>query len=190
MAKESSLKNMVVTLALVTFIASSVMGGAYLMTKDAIEQAITLKTNNAIATVAPKFDNDPSLEQFKIEQLGREYNIYPAKIGEEIVGYAIESYATGFGGRITIMVGFNMEGEIEGVSLISHSETPGLGDKIDPAKSPFSLQFEGHNPENLKLLVKKDGGDIDAITASTITSRAYCDAVTTAWEIFKTLKNE
>ena len=88
------------------------------------------------------------------------------------------------------MVGFNVDGTIKGISVLSHTETPGLGDKIEPSKSSFSAQFEGKDPQNFKLVVKKDGGDVDAITASTITSRAYCDAVTLAWEAFKLCSNQ
>ncbi|HRC93634.1 MAG TPA: RnfABCDGE type electron transport complex subunit G, partial [Tenuifilaceae bacterium] len=91
----------------------------------------------------------------------------------------------GFGGRIELMVGFLPDGTINKITVISHKETPGLGDKIDPGKSDFSVQFEGKNPETFKVMVKKDGGDVDAITASTISSRAFCDAVNRAYKAFK-----
>lgn len=185
MAKESTLKNMLITLASVTLIASAVLGVAYAITKGPIDLAMTAKTNSAIASVSPEFNNDPSAEQFVIDLNGKSYKVYPAKMGDKTAGYAVETYTSGFGGRIVLMVGFELDGKIKGISVLSHSETPGLGDKINPSKSDFSVQFEGMNPSNFKLLVKKDGGDVDAITASTITSRAYCEAVTTAWEVFK-----
>lgn len=71
------------------------------------------------------------------------------------------------------MVGFLPDGTIHRVETLSHNETPGLGDKIDRSKSDFSVQFEGKNPRTFRLAVRKDGGDVDAITASTISSRAY-----------------
>lgn len=185
MAKESTLKNMLLTLSAITLVASSLLGVVYSLTKGPIEEAMTLKTNNAIAGVAPEFDNDPSADQLVVELAGKSYKVYPAKMGEAIVGYAIESFASGFGGRISLMVGFNADGSINGTAVLSHAETPGLGDKIDASKSDFSVQFKGKNPDDFRLLVKKDGGDVDAITASTITSRAFCDAVNTAWEVFK-----
>lgn len=185
MAKESTLKNMLLTLSAITLVASSLLGVVYSLTKGPIEEAMTLKTNNAIAGVAPEFDNDPSADQLVVELAGKSYKAYPAKMGGEIVGYAIESFASGFGGRISLMVGFNADGSINGTAVLSHAETPGLGDKIDASKSDFSVQFKGKNPDDFRLLVKKDGGDVDAITASTITSRAFCDAVNTAWEVFK-----
>ncbi|GAB1474303.1 RnfABCDGE type electron transport complex subunit G [Bacteroidota bacterium] len=185
MAKESSLKNMVITLSAITLISSALLGAVYAVTKGPIDAALTAKTNSAIASVAPKFDNDPSSEVQTVEYAGKSYKAYPAKNGGEIAGYAIESYSSGFGGRISLMVGFNINGTINSISVLGHTETPGLGDKIEPKKSDFGVQFQGKNPEEFRMIVKKDGGDVDAITASTITSRAYCEAVNTAWEVFK-----
>lgn len=190
MAKESSMKNMLITLGGVTLIASALLGCVYALTKGPIDAAMISKTNSAISSVVPDFDNDPSSDLFKIDLQGKDFKVYPAKKGGEIVGYAIESYASGFGGRISIMVGFDAKGSITNISVLSHTETPGLGDKIEPSKSSFSAQFAGKSPEDFKILVKKDGGDVDAITASTITSRAYCEAVSTAYEVFKKCKEE
>lgn len=176
---------MLIALASVTLIASAVLGVVYAVTKGPIDEAMAAKTNSAIASVSPEFNNDPSAEQFVVELNNKSYKVYPAKKDSVIAGYAVETYTSGFGGRMLLMVGFEIDGKIKGISVLSHSETPGLGDKINPSKSNFSVQFEGMNPSNFKLLVKKDGGDVDAITASTITSRAYCEAVTTAWEVFK-----
>jgi len=82
------------------------------------------------------------------------------------------------------MVGFAPDGTILRVAVLEHKETPGLGDKIDKSRSDFSVQFEGKNPESFKLSVKKDKGDVDAITASTISSRAFCDAVSRAYSAY------
>ncbi len=185
MAKQSTLKSMVATLAAITLISSALLGGVYALTKKPIEIAMTAKTNAAIASVSPEFDNDPSADMFLTELSGKSYKVYPAKMGGAVTGYAIESYASGFGGRISLMIGFNLDGTIKSISVLSHAETPGLGDKIDISKSNFSVQFRGKSPEEFKMLVRQDGGEVDAITASTITSRAYCDAVMTAWEVYK-----
>jgi len=97
----------------------------------------------------------------------------------------------GFSGLIKLMIGFAPDGTIIDISVLQHQETPGLGDKIENAKSSFSAQFQGKNPENFKLVVKKDRGDVDAITASTISSRAYCDAVQRAYNAYmSSLKNK
>ena len=191
MARESTLKNMVLTLASITLIASTLLGGVYALTKSSIDAAKVAKINDAISKVVPQFDNNPSSEKFVKEFDGKSYIVYPAKSGETLVGYAVESFTTGgFGGRITLMVGFNIDGTIYNTAVLSHAETPGLGDKMVEGKSNFSIQFQGKNPEDFKLLVKKDGGDVDAITASTITSRAFCEAVTAAWEVYKLCVDE
>lgn len=187
MAKESTFINMSVTLFAVCLIASAVLGGVYAVTKEPIAAAQLAKINGAIGGVVPAFDNAPSDEKFVVEVNGKKSVVYPAKNGGEIVGYAIEaSTSTGFGGNITLMVGFTPDGAIVKTSVISHAETPGLGAKITESGSHFVTQFEGKNPAdpNFKLCVKKDGGSVDAITASTITSRAFCDAVKTAYLAF------
>ena len=84
------------------------------------------------------------------------------------------------------MVGLLADGSISNTAVLAHKETPGLGDKMDIAKSDFPAQFIGKNPAEFKLSVTKDGGDVDAITAATISSRAFCDAVERA---YITLKN-
>lgn len=183
MAKESTFVNMAVCLGAVCLFCSALLGGVYIMTKDAIDQAALDKTNNAIALVTPEFDNVPSNDIMKVAVDGDSVKVYPAMKGGEIVGYAIEtSTSKGFSGTIKLMVGFDTEGNIVNTSVISHSETPGLGAKMtEPA---FSDQFCGKNPAEFRLQVKKNGGDVDAITASTITSVAFCDAVEKAYRVF------
>lgn len=88
------------------------------------------------------------------------------------------------------MVGFLPDGTINDIVVVEHNETPGLGDMIEKEKSDFSVQFKNKNPENFELSVKKDGGDVDGITASTISSRAYCDAVDRAYEAFKKMEEK
>ena len=82
------------------------------------------------------------------------------------------------------MVGILPDGEINNIVVLKANETPGLGDKIQKSKSNFSNQFNGKNPDHFALKVKQDGGDVDAITAATISSRAFCDAVARAYEIY------
>ncbi len=186
MPKESTLRSMVLCLFLVCLVCSALLGGVYVLTKGKIDQEQIKKTNNAIALVTPEFDNAPSSEKMSVEIDGKDIAVYPARKDGKTVGYAVESFTSkGFSGTINIMVGFDMEGNIVGTSVISHSETPGLGAKMtEPA---FYSQFIGKNPASFKLGVRKDGGDVDAITASTITSRAYCDAVDRAYRVFQTI---
>ena len=189
---KSSLKNMVIVLFVVTFVASLSVTAVYEVTKEPIALSKEKKIRDAIAAVVPEFDNNPSETKVVQQDGDEEIVIYTAKKGDEVSGYAIETYTKkGFGGEISLMVGFLSDGTIYRVETLSHNETPGLGNKIERSKSDFSVQFEGKNPEDFKLSVKKDGGDVDAITASTISSRAFCDAVERAYEVYKTIsKND
>jgi electron transport complex protein RnfG len=111
---------------------------------------------------------------------------YPTRIGGELVATAVKTYSdNGFSGRFYIMVGLDKNGTIINTAVLEQSETPGLGDKMQKKKSDWSDQFNGKNPATYKVEVTKDGGDVDGITASTITSRAFCEAVQQAWDIYE-----
>ena len=185
MGKESNLKNMLLCLFMVSMVTSAFLGGAYVLTYEQIELSKINEVNHAIAAVVPPFNNNPSEEVIKKEIKGRVVKIYPAHMDKVPVGYAIEAATTtGFSGLIVLMVGFLPDGTIHNTAVISHAETPGLGDKMEQKKGNFSLQFNGKNPALFKLSVKKDGGDVDAITAATISSRAFCDAIENAYQAF------
>jgi electron transport complex protein RnfG len=185
MAKSSSFSNMVVILTIVALVSSAILGSVYLLTEKPIAEAKVAKINASIAEVVQPFDNNPSAQPDTVIMDGRKLILYTAKQGNELVGVAVETSTTkGFSGLISLMVGFLPDGTIRNIVVLSHAETPGLGDKIEKSKGDFSLQFEGKNPADFKLIVKKDGGDVDAITASTISSRAYCDAVERAYRAF------
>ncbi len=180
---------MILVLMGITLIAALGVGGVYIMTKEPIAAAKLAKTNNAIGEVMPEFDNNPSEEAQNIMVGDQEMKVYVGKKGDQVVGYAIEAYSmNGFSGLIKLLVGITPQGDITKISVLEHKETPGLGDKIEPAKSDFRVQFEGKNPNSMNISVKKDGGDVDAITASTITSRAYSEAVNQAFETFASLE--
>ncbi len=189
--KESSFFNMVLTLFLVTFVASTALGYVYQFTKEPIAEAKLNQKVTAIKDVVPEFDNNPFQEQFKIPGKSDSLIIFPAKKEDSITGFAIETYTNkGFSGEIKLMVGFKPDGTIHGISVLEHQETPGLGDKIESSKSDFSAQFIGEDPDQFKLDVRKDGGEVDAITASTISSRAFCDAVERAYQAYKQVRNK
>lgn len=180
MAVKSNLTNMVLVLGLVCLFCSAILGGAYVITKSPIEAAAAAKTQQAVAQVLPHFEN---LEYNAYS------NYYTAKDGEAVVGYAVESTVVGFGGPLTLMVGITVDGVVYNTSVLSHSETPGLGAKCT-SDAKFTDQWRGFNPMVKKLAVKKDGGDVDAITASTITSRAYTLAVENAIKTFSVISGE
>ncbi len=181
---------MVFTLFLVTLLASTALALVYTATKGPIEEARRLKKMNAIGEVVPEFDNDPGSDFVKLGVGKDTLYFYRALNGDEISGIAVESFTyTGFSGLVKIMVGFLPDGSIYSTSVLEHAETPGLGDKMIKEKSldkatglSWSSQFEGKNPGDFKIKVRQDDGDVDAITAATISSRAFCDAVQTAYE--------
>lgn len=197
MAIKSSLRNMVLVLTLVCLGASAAVAVVYAVTKDPIAAASVAKTNKAIEEVVPQFDNNPSEEVLMVaadlQKPEETDKVYVAKKGGEVVGYAVESTTKkGFGGAFSIMVGFTPDGKVFNTSVLSHSETPGLGAKITDKGSHFITQWKGKNltDGSVNLSVKKDGGDIDAITASTISSRAFCDAMERAANTFSNINTE
>ena len=180
MAIQSSFKNMTLCLFSVCLVSSALLAAVYAVTKEPIEVANQAKTNNAIAQVVPEFEGDPV--PGTIEVGGKEYSYYAVSKAGQPVGYAITSSSTGYGGALVLMVGMTADRVVYNTTVLSQSETPGLGAKcVEP---DFADQFKSFNPAEKKLSVKKDGGDIDAITASTITSRAYAKAVETAIAVY------
>jgi Na+-translocating ferredoxin:NAD+ oxidoreductase subunit G len=186
MAKmESTIANMVIVLTVITLLASSALGAVYSFTKEPIAAAMLAKKNSAISEVIPEFNNTPSSEVYKVAVDGDTLYFYPGKMNDELVGTAVETFTkTGFSGTIKVMVGLLPDGTINDVTVLKHAETPGLGDKMEKKKSDWSNQFKGKNPKEFRLTVTKDGGDVDVITASTISSRAFCDAVTRAYATY------
>lgn len=185
---KSSLPNMVTVLAAITLISSTAVGVVYRFTQDPIRQAQENKVTDAIRAVLPPFTNTPSEEADTLVPADGgnvPVILYPARNGEQAVGCAVETFSPkGYGGTVRLLVGFLPDGTIYNTEVISHNETPGLGNKMEKSKSDFSLQFNGKNPKDYALKVKKDGGDVDAITAATISSRAFSDAVQRAYDTF------
>ena len=182
---ESSLMNMVIVLTGVTVIAGALLGYVNELTKGPIAEANAKALSDAIALVVPGFDNNPADAPESFELNGATYKIYKATKGGEFIGAAVESSANGFGGALNVLVGFDKEGNIIDYSLLSHAETPGLGSKAtDWFKKGQKGDITGKNPGKGALTVKNDGGEVDAITASTITSRAFLNAVNNAYAAY------
>lgn len=180
MAMKSTFKNMVVCLTVICLVCSVLLGGVYAITKAPIEKAAAEKLRGAIAEVLPEFSS--MSESLSIEYDGQSYSYYEVSDSTgAVLGYAVTSASTGFGGPVSLMVGVLPDGVVYNTKVLSHSETPGLGAKCtEPA---FADQFKMLNPAEKKLEVKKNGGDIDAITAATITSNAYTKAVALAVKV-------
>ena len=156
---------MVLTLLAITFVSAAAVGTIYEITQEPIAAAKSAKIGSAVALVVPPFDNNPD-ETKTIDSLdGKTVTVYTALSGQDTVGYAIETFSnSGFGGEIRLMVGFLPGGTIHRVETLFHND-----------------------PRTFRLAVRKDGGDVDAITASTISSRAYADALTRAYHVFESI---
>ena len=185
MAVQSSFKNMTICLFAICIVCSSLLAGVYALTKEPIDAAAKAKNEAAIMEVLPS--SAVTIEEERtidFEGASYAYNLAYDEQGNT-VGCAINVSPVGFGGPIAIKVGFDANGVIWSTKVLSQAETPGLGAKcVEPS---FSDQFKGFDPSQKKLSVKKDGGDVDAITASTITSRAYADGLALAVKFFQAL---
>ncbi len=177
---ESSFVNMLVVLTLIATLSAAALGFTYSKTKPLIDAVKKQKFEKAIKNVLPAFDKlgkKKSVEGFDRLEL------YPAYKGDTLIGTAVKSVtAKGFAGDVWIMVGITADGKIYNTSVLEQHETPGLGTKMDPV---MTSQMKGLDPAKTKLQVKKDGGDVDAITAATISSRAFLDAVSKAYAAWK-----
>ena len=189
--KEASIWRLVIVLTSIALIAGLALTGVYALTKGPIEKGQKEKKEKALQAVLPDYQGTVR-DTVIVDADNEEIPVHLA-IGEngELCGAGIETYTKkAFVGRFDLMVGFDSTGTIVNTEVLKAGETPGLGDKINKNKSEFANQFNHQNPADFQLVVKKDGGDVDAITAATISSRAYCDAVQRAYDIFMKIKED
>ena len=180
---ESSFANMVIVLTIITVIAASCLGAMNNLTAEPIAASKKAKQEAAIKAVLPEFT---SLEEDNVndQKIFRAYNT-----NSELVGIAIETAELGFGGNITTIVGIDASGSIVDYSLLQHAETPGLGSKlVDWFKVKSDIR--GADANKMPLNVSKDGGEYDAITAATISSRAFLNSINKAYETYQIAKGE
>ena len=175
MKTESMVKfvsRLALTLLLITSVVAVLLAGVNMITAPAIEKLNAENTQKAIEAVMP---GGGELVEFPETAL-------VSKVYASDIGYAVEVTPAGFDNTITMMVGVDKEGNVMGIDVISHTETAGLGAVADagtPAGIAFREQFVGTSGS---VSVTKDGGDIDAITGATITSRAICAGTNAALE--------
>jgi len=165
----------VILLTVVVAISVNLLAFADRLTRPQIEAQQQLKIQNLLTGMFPE-----------ISQYDFENDIYIVYSDGTKIGYAFIAIGKGYGGDIDILVGLENKTTIKGISIVSHSETPGLGSRI--TESFFTDQFVGLNIESAAL--KEDGGEVDAITSSTISSEAVINAVReTAMEKVKLLED-
>lgn len=184
---------MLLSLTGICLIAGAALAAVNMYTTGPIaaSKAATLKT--AIQQVTPAFDNNPTEDQYKAATSeGDSLIIYPATKDGKLVGVAVESFTKkGFSGEVQVMVGFDTDGKLLNYSVLKHSETPGLGSKMEEwfRTERNKQNVLGRSLSDKTLTVTKDGGDVDAITAATISSRAFLDAINRAYSAYSGSKN-
>ncbi|SFS46157.1 RnfABCDGE type electron transport complex subunit G [Lutibacter maritimus] len=187
--KKDTFMNMVISLFVITIISGFSLGYVNQLTEQPIKDAKVAKKTNAIKLVLPDFDNNPveDVVLIKSENINDSIEVYPGFANNEFVGAAvIGSSEKGFSGLVKLMIGFKASGEIQNIEVLEQKETPGLGTKMKDEK--FLAQFRDKNPSTYNLKVKKDGGEVDALTGATISSRAFGEATQMAFDEF--MKNK
>lgn len=180
---KSSLRNMVLMLFVIALVCSAAVAVVYDVTKEPIKRAQEQKVVDALRKVLPAFES--------VEEMEEREGVYVATKGDEVVGYAIEGASpNGFNGNVSLMVGYTAEGVIYNVEVLAQAETPGLGANMESEGNALIVSFKGKKAEDMTMTVGKDGGDVDALTAATISSRAYAEAVALTYEVFKGVYEE
>lgn len=177
---ESTLPNMVIVLTGVTLVAASLLGVMQQLTKEPIAQIEKQTLADGIKKVILG-GAEGDLTVSKTDTIATEkevYIVYTANVGGKEAGKAVKTTVTGFSPNLTVLTGFDNQGNILGYEILTTAETPGLGAKAGQwFQKGQKGDIIGKNPGQCNMTVSKDGGEIDAITASTITSRAFLKAV-------------
>ena len=187
---KSTLVNMTAVLFGITLVASAGVGVVNMITEEPIALAKEAATKSALTEVLPAFESTEE-QTLTIDELP--ITVYTARNGGEVAGYSVQTMTKqGFNGVVRLMVGFTPDGEVVNVNVLEQSETPGLGTKMADEGNVLLGSIQGQKLENKKLVggklaVTKDGGDVDALTAATISSRANVDAVNRAWMAYKSV---
>ena len=179
---------MVIVLTVLASLSGGLLAAVKNNTQERIDsQVLKFVKGPAIVKILEGASNDPIQDRFPLTVNDEERNFFVAKYDGKPKTVAFETKASGYGGDMGVMVAFNIKtGEISGVSVTTHNETPGVGARVETA-SDFKNQFVGL-PITAEPKVKKDGGDITAISGATITSRAVTKAVRKAGELYQAHK--
>lgn len=180
---QAGLLGMFATLAAAMLVAGNVA------THDAIEQRKAEDLQYSLGEVIPVVMHDNNLlgDTLVLQHQGKDIVIYRGLKGTDVAALAYGVSEQGYSGEISLIMGVDRNGEILGVRIIAHTETPGLGDKIEVEKDDWVYSFDGLSLENLpeeKWAVKKDGGVFDQFTGATITPRAVVRAVKKGLDLF------
>ncbi len=185
---ESSLRNMALVLTVVSVAVGGILAAVNNVTSGPIaqqkEKLLADGIRSVMGTDRITVAGTDSVSQTGSNGKAEHYVVYRIESDGQPFGAAVESTAGGFGGDLKVLVGFNRSGDILGYTVLEHAETPGLGAKAGKwFQKGQKGDIIGKNPAS-PLTVSKDGGDVDAITASTITSRAFLKAVNQAYSAY------
>ena len=190
---QSSLKNMVLVLFTITAVSALLVGLVHNITKDVIAQTEVKAKNEAKFKVLGTTENEAVVLADEVTKISDFEVVVSTVVAKDdnnnVLGYAVEATSitkSGYGGRIKLMVGFVEDGDnvtISGVEVLSQNETPGLGANMTKPDNALLMSILAKNPAELNFKVKKDdyNGSFDSLTGSTISSRAYANAVETAY---------
>ncbi len=180
---------MTLTLVTIAVLSAFVLAKVDGLTREPIQKAKDARELQAIAEVVGEFDNNPFAEKMTIYTPDKKDKLvfYPARKDGKITSFAVKTFSNnGFGGRMELIAGFYINGAVKNFKVTDHKETPGLGTKV--SEDAFRSQFDGFNPKRRIFKVRQDGGEIDAVTAATISSRAVVDAIQRAIDAYNHFK--
>jgi len=182
-------------LGLVALAASATLAVTDSFTHSGIINAEARDLQQSLAQVLPAgfADNDLLRDQVEIRMGDVPVKVYRARLAGEARGAVFENASRGYADDVVVLIGVDLEGKILGVRVTRHKETPGLGDKIEIAKTRWITSFDGKSLDNPTIAqwgVKKDGGIFDQFAGATITPRAVVKAVREGLEFYATHKTE
>lgn len=162
---------------------------AYGLTKGPIEHSVLEDLRSSLAQVIPAdlHDNNPATDVMQLQIDGQPLRVHRARQANHVTAVAFETSGKGYSGDIRVLLGIDQDGKLLGVRVLKHTETPGLGDKIEVGRSDWITRFAGlslGNPPDAQWAVKKDGGAFDQFAGATITPRAVVNNVRDGLRLF------
>jgi Na+-translocating ferredoxin:NAD+ oxidoreductase subunit G len=177
-------------------LATALLVAGNIATKDVIEERQKEDLLDSLAQVVPaeRYNNDLLAQPLQImDENGKPLTVYRGTVGSDVNSLAYEISGQGYAGEIRLIMGLDADGKILGVRVLSHAETPGLGDKIEVAKNNWILGFNGLSlgePPESEWAVKKDGGRFDQFSGATITPRGVVKAIKHGLAFFQAHRTE
>jgi electron transport complex protein RnfG len=179
-----------ILLGLFSLIAGGLLAWGYISTKEDIATRANEDLQSSLDQVIPTqlYDNSPATDTVTLKRSdGTPVTVYRARLKSEITAVAFEVSQPGYSGVIKLILGLDRDGKVLGVRVVKHTETPGLGDKMELSKGKWILDFDNlslGNPPIEQWKVKKDGGRFDQFTGATITPRAVVRAIREGLEFY------